>query len=173
MVEQTDQRTKRVQDMKKVPISIKVNREEYELYVSQNRTLLEVLREDLEMTGTKQGCGLGVCGSCTVLWEGMPIRSCLTLAVEMEGGEITTVEGLGGEENEIDPLQRAFIDHGAVQCGFCTPGMLMTVKAFLDGNKAPDEKSIREAMSGNICRCTGYAKMVEAVMDVAGIGGKE
>ncbi|MBW2030470.1 MAG: (2Fe-2S)-binding protein [Deltaproteobacteria bacterium] len=159
--------------MKKIPISITVNGEEYDLYIPQNRTLLEVLREDLEMTGTKEGCGLGVCGSCTVLWKGAPVRSCLTLALEVEGEDITTVEGLGTGEGEIDPLQKAFIEHGAVQCGFCTPGMLMTAKAFLEMSKDPDERSIKEAMSGNICRCTGYAKIVEAVMDVAGIGGPE
>ncbi|MBW1996541.1 MAG: (2Fe-2S)-binding protein [Deltaproteobacteria bacterium] len=159
--------------MKRVPITITVNNEEYDLYIPQNRTLLEALRDDLEMTGTKEGCGLGVCGSCTVLSNGSPIRSCLTLALEAEGEEITTVEGLGGGENEIDPLQQAFIDHGAVQCGFCTPGMIMTAKAFLEKNGSPDEKSIREAISGNICRCTGYAKMVEAIMDVAAKGSHE
>ncbi|MBW2064432.1 MAG: (2Fe-2S)-binding protein [Deltaproteobacteria bacterium] len=156
--------------MKKIPISIRVNGEEYDLYIPQNRTLLELLRDDLEMTGTKQGCGLGVCGSCTVLWNGSPIRSCLTLALEVEDGEITTVEGLRRGESEIDPIQQAFIEHGAVQCGFCTPGMIMTAKAFLEKNGSPDERSVREAISGNICRCTGYAKMVEAILDVAAKG---
>ena len=152
---------------KKIPISIKVNGEEHDLYLPPNRTLQEVLREDLELTGTKDGCGEGVCGSCTVLCNGLPIRSCLTLAAEVQGEEITTVEGLRMEDGRLDPLQQAFIDHGAVQCGFCTPGMLMAARALLNEHPEPDEKDIREGISGNICRCTGYAKIVEAIMDVA------
>jgi carbon-monoxide dehydrogenase small subunit len=153
--------------MKKVPMSLSVNGEEYDLYIPPNRTLLEVLREDLALMGTKESCGEGVCGSCTVLWNGYPIRSCLTLAAEVEGAEITTVEGLGTEDGQLDPLQQAFIDHGAVQCGFCTPGMLMTAHALLNKHAAPTEKDVRLAISGNICRCTGYTKIVEAIMDVA------
>lgn len=151
----------------KIAISLSVNNEEYDLHIPSNRTLLEVLREDLELTGTKEGCSEGVCGACTVLCDGVPIRSCLTLAAEVQGSAITTVEGLRAGDGRLDPLQQAFIDHGAVQCGFCTPGMLLTGRAFLDTHQNPSEKDIRMAMSGNICRCTGYAKIVEAVLDVA------
>jgi carbon-monoxide dehydrogenase small subunit len=154
--------------MKRLPISFSVNGEDVDLYVNPNRTLLEVLREDLELTGTKEGCGEGVCGSCTVLWNGFPIRSCLTLAAEVVGAEITTVEGLRHGDGTLDPLQQAFIDHGAIQCGFCTPGVLMAARAFLNGNPAPDEAAAREAIGGNICRCTGYAKIVESIMIAAG-----
>ena len=150
---------------KRVPLSFTVNGEEVELYIPPNRTLLEVLREELELTGTKEGCGEGVCGSCTVLCDGVPVRSCLTLAVEVEGCEVTTVEGLG-RPGKPDPLQQSFIDHGAVQCGFCTPGMLMSAKGLLNRNPVPDEGEIRRGLSGNICRCTGYAKIVEAVTAV-------
>ena len=153
--------------MKKVPLSISVNGEDYELYIPPNRTLLEVLREELALMGTKESCGEGVCGSCTVLWNGYPIRSCLTLAAEVADAEITTVEGLGTEDGRLDPLQQAFIDHGAVQCGFCTPGMLMTARALLNKHAHPTEEEVRLALSGNICRCTGYTKIVEAIMDVA------
>jgi len=156
---------------KKIPLSFSVNGEEVELYISPNKTLLEVLRDELELTGTKEGCGEGVCGSCTVLCDGVPIRSCLTLAMEIEGHEITTVEGLG-EVGNPDPIQQSFIDHGAVQCGFCTPGMLMTVKGLLTKNPSPNEDEIRKAISGNICRCTGYAKIVEAVKAITEGSGR-
>ncbi len=149
-------------------ISLSVNNEDYDLYVPPNRTLLEILREELELTGTKEGCGEGVCGSCTVLCNGLPIRSCLTLAAEVQGAEISTVEGLRREEGRLDPLQQAFIDHGSAQCGFCTPGVLMSARALLNQNPRPNEKEIRKAISGNICRCTGYTKIVEAILDVAG-----
>jgi carbon-monoxide dehydrogenase small subunit len=153
--------------MKKIPIVLNVNSEEYDLSIAPNLTLLEVLRDELELTGTKESCGEGVCGSCTVLCDGLPIRSCLTLAVEVQGVEITTVEGLRLEDGQLDLLQQAFIDHGAVQCGFCTPGMLMSAKAFLNKHSNPNESDIRKAISGNICRCTGYAKIVDAILDVA------
>jgi carbon-monoxide dehydrogenase small subunit len=152
--------------MKKISLMLKVNGEEYDIYISPNRTLLEVLREELELTGTKEGCGEGVCGSCTVLCNGFPIRSCFTLAAEVQGAEITTVEGLREEDGQLDLLQQSFIDHGAVQCGFCTPGMLMSAKAFLNRNPNPSEDDIRKGISGNICRCTGYTKIVDAIMDV-------
>ena len=154
--------------MKKIPISLSINGEEHDLYIPPNRTLLEVLREELELTGTKESCGEGVCGSCTVLCDGLPLRSCLTLAAEVEGAEIITVEGLKTEDGRLDLLQQAFIDHGAVQCGFCTPGMLMSAKALINENPKPSEADIRKAISSNICRCTGYAKIVEAVKSVAG-----
>ncbi|MGD8982706.1 MAG: (2Fe-2S)-binding protein [Desulfobacteraceae bacterium] len=153
---------------KMLPISLTVNKEAYDLYVPPNRTLLEVLREDLELTGTKESCSEGACGSCTVLCDGLPIRSCLTLAAEIQGAEITTVEGLLMENGQLDPVQQSFIDHGAVQCGFCTPGMLMSTRAFLNQNPNPSESDVRKAISGNICRCTGYTKIVEAILDVAG-----
>ncbi len=153
--------------MKKLEISLIVNGEEYDLYMPPNRTLLEVLREDLELTGTKESCGEGVCGSCTVLCDGLPIRSCLTLAAEVQGSEILTVEGLRMADGQLDPLQQSFIDRGAVQCGFCTPGILMSARAFLNQNPNPSEIHIRGAISGNICRCTGYTKIVEAILDVA------
>ncbi|MEE9611414.1 MAG: (2Fe-2S)-binding protein [Desulfatiglandales bacterium] len=153
--------------MKKIPIVLNVSGEEYDLYISPNRTLLEVLRDELELTGTKESCGEGVCGSCTVLCNGVPIRSCLTLVAEVQGAEITTVEGLRLEDGHLDLLQQAFIDRGAVQCGFCTPGILMSAKALLIKNPNPNESDIRKAISGNICRCTGYAKIVDAIMDVA------
>jgi carbon-monoxide dehydrogenase small subunit len=152
----------------KIAISLSVNNEEYDLYVQPNRTLLEALREDLELTGTKEGCGEGVCGACTVLCDGLPIRSCLTLAAEVQGSEITTVEGLRRGDGQLDPLQQAFIDHGAVQCGFCTAGMLITGRAFLSKHQNASEQDIRMAISGNICRCTGYAKIVEAILDLLG-----
>jgi len=153
--------------MKKLSISLIVNGEEYDLYVPPNRTLLEVLREDLELTGTRESCGEGVCGSCTVLCNGLPIRSCLTLAAEVQGEKITTVEGLRMTDGQLDPLQQSFIDYGAVQCGFCTPGMIMSARAFLNQNRNPTETDVRKAISGNICRCTGYTKIVEAILSVA------
>ena len=125
-------------------------------------TLLEVLRDELDLTGSKEACGEGVCGSCTVHMDGKPVRSCLTLAMEAKGTKIKTVEGLANGE-ELSDLQQSFIDHGAVQCGFCTPGMLMSADALLNENPKPDEKTIRKTLAGNICRCTGYAKIVEAV----------
>jgi carbon-monoxide dehydrogenase small subunit len=153
--------------MRKIPMSLTINHEEHELYLNPNRTLLEVLREDLSLTGSKEGCGEGVCGSCTVLCDGLPVRSCLTLAPEVEGAEITTVEGLGMGENNLDPLQQAFIQNGAVQCGFCTPGMLLSARAFLNSHPNPGDQEIKEAISGNICRCTGYAKIIDAIKDAA------
>lgn len=152
--------------MSRVPLRLKVNNEELELLVEPHWTLLEILREELDLTGTKEGCGEGVCGSCTVLLNGEPVRACLTLALEAQGSSVTTVEGLAGE-NGLDPLQESFISHGAVQCGFCTPGMIMAAKGLLLENPSPSEEEIRRAISGNICRCTGYAKIVEAIAAAA------
>ena len=157
--------------MKKILVTLHINEEDYEVYIAPNKTLLDVLREDLELTGTKEGCGEGVCGSCTVLFNGLPIRSCLTLAAEVHGAKILTIEGLATEKEGLDRLQQAFIDHGAVQCGFCTDGMLMSAKALLNQNPNPTETEVRRGISGNICRCTGYQKMVEAILDVAASGG--
>ena len=153
--------------MEKIDLDFTVNGEAVSLAVFPNRTLLEILREDIGLTGAKEGCGEGACGACTVLLDGKPVRGCLTLAMEAAGCEITTVEGLASGET-LDPLQEAFIEHGSVQCGFCTPGMLMSAKGLLLDDPRPDEKKIRKALSGNICRCTGYAKIVEAVADVSG-----
>ena len=144
-------------------IELKVNGDAHEIAVQTHWTLLEVLRRELGLTGTKEACGLGTCGACTVLIDGEPILSCLTLAVEAQGKEITTIEGLKNKEGKLHPLQKAFLDAGAIQCGFCTPGMLLASKALLDRNPQPMEIEIRRALSGHLCRCTGYVKIVEAV----------
>jgi carbon-monoxide dehydrogenase small subunit len=149
----------------KVALKIRVNGQDYVLTVEPYRTLLEILRYELGLTGTKEGCGSGNCGSCTVLLDEKAVNSCLILAAEIEGKEITTIEGLSSQ-GELHPLQRAFIDEGAVQCGFCTPGVILTAKAFLDSNPHPTEAQIRLAIAGNLCRCTGYDKIVRAVMRV-------
>jgi len=146
-------------------ISITINGQELELAVSPNRTLLELLREDLMLTGTKEGCDDGVCGTCTVLLDGSPVRSCLLLAVEAENREVTTIEGMS-EGEKLHPIQQAFIDHGAIQCGYCTPGMVLTAKALLDRNPAPSAHEIKTAISGNFCRCTGYNRIVAAIGSV-------
>ncbi|MBW2252529.1 MAG: (2Fe-2S)-binding protein [Deltaproteobacteria bacterium] len=148
--------------MDKIQITLNINNKLCEVMVYPNNTLLEVLRDELDLTGSKESCGEGVCGSCTVHMDGKPVRSCLTLAMEAQGTNIKTVEGLANGD-ELSDLQQSFIDHGAVQCGFCTPGMLMSADALLNENHKPDEKTIRKALAGNICRCTGYAKIVEAV----------
>ena len=146
-------------------ITLTVNGQEHELATYPNRTLLEVLREDLSLKGAKEACEDGVCGACTVLLDGKPVRSCLLLAVEAQGGEITTIEGLSGGE-KVHPIQQAFLDHGAVQCGFCTSGMVLTAKALLDANPKPSEEEVLTAISGNFCRCTGYNKIVKAISSV-------
>ena len=148
--------------MEKIQITLNINDKPCEVMTYPNDTLLEVLRDALDLTGSKESCGEGVCGSCTVHMDGNPVRSCLTLAMEAVGTKITTVEGLANVD-ELSDLQQSFVDHGAVQCGFCTPGMLMSADALLKENSRPDEKTIRKALSGNICRCTGYAKIIEAV----------
>jgi aerobic-type carbon monoxide dehydrogenase small subunit (CoxS/CutS family) len=150
----------------KTVVRFKVNGRERELLTAPTRTLLEVLREDLRLTGTKQGCGEGECGTCTVLLDGSAVNACLVLAVEAAGREVTTIEGLATGA-ALHPLQQAFIDHGAIQCGFCTPGMILSAKALLDRSPRPTEEEIREALSGNLCRCTGYQKIVEAVSAAA------
>ena len=146
-------------------MKLKVNGQEY-IITKPWRTLLDVLRYELRLTGTKEGCGSGNCGSCTVLLDGKAVNSCLVFAGEAEGKEVTTIEGLA-RDGKLHPLQQAFIDQGAVQCGFCTPGMVLSAKAFLDANPHPDEHRIREAIAGNLCRCTGYDKIVRAIMSVA------
>lgn len=151
--------------MKRI-ITLNVNGEEFEVLTKVHRTLLEVLREDLGLTGTKRGCDLGACGACTVLIEGKPYLSCLTLAVDVQGKKIVTIEGLA-QDGEPHLLQKAFVEKGAIQCGFCTPGMILTAKAFLDENPHPSEGEVKRAISGNLCRCTGYVKIVEAILSVA------
>ena len=150
-------------------ISVKVNGEEREAVVEARRTLLDFLRYDLQLTGTKEGCGDGNCGSCTVLLNNEPVNSCLVFAVEADGQEILTIEGLASGST-LHPLQEAFISEGAVQCGFCTPGLIMTAKAFLESNPNPSETDVRFAIAGNLCRCTGYDKIVRAILKVAAAG---
>ena len=145
----------------KISIKITVNGEEHCLKVKPNRTLVDVLREDLGLIGSKKGCGAGECGSCTVLMDGRPVSSCLILAAQTDGKQILTIEGLADQEPH--PLQIAFAEKGAIQCGFCTPGMSLTTKALLDLNPRPREAEIRSAIAGNLCRCTGYSKIIEAI----------
>jgi carbon-monoxide dehydrogenase small subunit len=148
--------------MAKQVIRPTINGTAYELLTAPNRTLTQLLREDLGLTGTKHGCGVGDCGCCTVLLDGKPVNSCLVLAVQVDGREITTIEGLS-DGHTLHPLQEAFVETGAIQCGFCSPGMILSAKALLDENKNPSVQEIRESLSGNLCRCTGYQKIVEAV----------
>jgi carbon-monoxide dehydrogenase small subunit len=143
-----------------------INDEHVELEIESHKTLLEVLREDLALTGTKEGCGLGACGACTVLIEGLPALACLTLALEAKNKRIRTIEGLMIGD-ELDPIQSSFVEHGAIQCGFCTPGMIMSAKALLDQNPRPARKEIKIAISGNLCRCTGYKKIIDAVESIS------
>jgi carbon-monoxide dehydrogenase small subunit len=148
------------------PITVTVNGTREHLDVPSNMTLLQMLREELALTGTKNGCAAGECGACTVLMNGEPVNSCLVLAVEADGAQIVTVEGLA-HDDQLDALQQAFVEEGGVQCGFCTPGMLVSARALLDRNPDPTEEEIREAMLGNLCRCTGYTRIVHAIQKAA------
>jgi aerobic carbon-monoxide dehydrogenase small subunit len=150
-------------------VVLKVNGETHEVMVNDHSTLLQVLREDLGLTGAKEGCGMGACGTCTVLVDGEAVLGCLTLARSVEGRDIRTVENLASGD-ELSPLQEAFVEHGAIQCGFCTSGMLLSATAALAKNPHPTEPEIRKAISGNLCRCTGYVKIVEAIQNVANRG---
>ncbi len=152
--------------MKKL-ISLTVNDKTYEVAVNPNQTLVDLLRYQLELTGTKKGCEVGDCGSCTVIMDGKPVNSCLVLAVQANGKTIVTIEGLETDEG-LHPIQASFVEKGAIQCGFCSPGMILTAKSLLDKNPNPDERDIRMAISGNLCRCTGYQKIVEAIKDASG-----
>lgn len=143
-------------------IRLTINGETVEAAVEPNHTLLQFLREDLGLTGTKHGCGLGDCGACTVIMEGRAVNSCLVLAIQANGKDILTIEGMA-DGATLHPIQQAFVDKGAIQCGFCTPGMILSAKALLDSNPKPTEMEIRTAISGNLCRCTGYQKIVEAI----------
>ncbi len=143
-----------------------VNCKSYEIPIEPQMTLVEVLRDKLDITGTKLSCGAGECGACTVLIDGKPVLSCLTLAITAKEKNILTIEGLA-EGGNLHPIQKAFIDHGAIQCGFCTPGMILTTKALLDENPNPTQEEAKKALAGNLCRCTGYVKIIEAVLAAA------
>jgi carbon-monoxide dehydrogenase small subunit len=147
-------------------VRLTVNGALYELSIRPWETLLEVIRDDLGLTGTKEGCGVGECGACTVIMDGKTVNSCLVLAAEADGKQITTIEGLTNGD-ELHPIQEAFIKHGGLQCGFCTPGMIMSAKALLDRNPNPSEEEIRRGIAGNFCRCTGYTKIIESIKAAA------
>ena len=148
-------------------INIKVNGEPRGVQVRDIDTLLDVLRNEFDLTGAKSGCNRGECGTCTVLLDGRPIRSCILLAVMAEGHDVLTIEGMEGQSGELHPIPDAFLTQGAIQCGFCTPGMILTAKGLLDENPRPTETEVRTAISGNLCRCTGYVKIVDAIMSAS------
>lgn len=150
----------------KITVYFKVNGRDRSALVEPRTSLLDVIREDLGLTGAKEGCGKGECGACTVILDGDAVPSCLVLAASVEGKEITTIEGIG-EGRRLHPLQEAFVRYHASQCGFCSPGMILTAKAFLDRNSSPSESEVRDVMMSNLCRCTGYEKIIEAIMAVA------
>ena len=152
--------------MEKKKIQFTLNGQSHELSVQPWKTLLQLIRDDLKLTGTKEGCGHGECGSCTVLMEGKTVNSCLVPAVEADNKEIITIEGLSTGET-LHPIQEAFVSHSGMQCGFCTPGMIMSAKALLDSNPDPSEDEIREGIAGNFCRCTGYTKIIESISAAA------
>ncbi|MCL2336004.1 MAG: (2Fe-2S)-binding protein [Firmicutes bacterium] len=144
-------------------IELEINGRIYEIPVSPKDLLVDVVRKKVGLTGTKKGCGQGDCGACTVLLDGEPVLSCITLAIACQGKKITTIEGLVAEDGTLHPIQQSFVEHGAVQCGFCTPGMILSSKALLDKNQQPTELEIKRGIAGNICRCTGYKRIVEAI----------
>lgn len=144
-----------------------LNAESIEVEIEPHLTLLQLLRDKLELTGTKEGCGMGECGSCTVLIDGRTVNSCIFPALEVEGKKVTTIEGLTDPQGNLHPIQKAFIDYGAVQCGFCTPGMVLSAKALLDENPKPTEEEIRHGIAGNLCRCTGYLQIIQAIKAVS------
>lgn len=151
--------------MKKL-ITLTVNDSAYEVAVAPNRTLTQLLRDDLNLLGTKEGCGVGDCGACTVIMDGKPVNSCLVLAVQADGSDITTIEGVATSAG-LHPVQQTFVEMGAIQCGFCTPGMVLSATSLLEKNPHPTEHEVRQALSGNLCRCTGYQKIVEAVQEAS------
>ena len=152
--------------MRKV-INVEVNGKAHELFVDARSTLLELLREELELTGTKQGCGVGECGACAVLVDGEAVDSCLYLAVWADGKKVTSIEGITAEDGSLSDIQESFVESGAIQCGFCTPGLVIAATALLDKQPAPSRAQIRRGLSGNLCRCTGYSKIIDAVENVA------
>jgi carbon-monoxide dehydrogenase small subunit len=165
-----DEERKMVQ---KLVVSMTVNGEKYDVLTEPNRVLLDVVREDLHLTGAKEGCGTGDCGACSMIIDGRIVTSCLVLAPEAHGRNILTIEGLAAPDGTLHPIQQAFIEHGALQCGFCIPGMILAAKALLDRNPRPSETEIRRGISGNLCRCTGYTKIVEAIQDAAAVMNRD
>ncbi len=155
----------------KMKVEFKLNGANVSVFAEPNRRLIDLLREEFELTGTKEGCGVGECGACTVLMNGRAVNSCLVLAVQAAGNEITTIEGIANGDL-INPLQKNFLEFGAVQCGFCTPGMVLSASALLDKNPDPTEDEIKEAVAGNLCRCTGYKQIIEAVKETARLSRK-
>jgi carbon-monoxide dehydrogenase small subunit len=153
-------------------LELTVNGEPTEVLVQPYQTLLEVLRDEIGLTGAKEGCSTGDCGCCTVILDGKPVTSCLVLALQAEGRSVRTIEGLGSEDG-LDPIQEAFVRHGALQCGFCIPGAVVMARALLDENPRPTEEEIRWGLAGNLCRCTGYTKWIEAIQDVVSRRGQE
>lgn len=151
----------------KKSVSFTLNGSPVTVLVDSHKSLLDILRGSLCLTGTKEGCGEGECGACTVLVDGLAVNSCLYPAFEVDGKSVWTIEGLTGNKNELSPIQTAFVERGAIQCGFCTPGMILSAKALLDSNPDPSEEEIREALAGNLCRCTGYVQIIEAVKKAA------
>src|SRR4030043_1973532 len=158
--------------MKQEEIILKVNGTNYKVNIEPWRTLVEVLRDTLGLTGTKKSCNEGECGACTVMMDGKPVASCLVLAMDAQGKEIVTIEGIS-EGEKLHPIQEAFLKYGAIQCGFCTPGMVMSAKAFLDENPKPTAAEVRKGISGNLCRCTGYQQIVDAILAVSRMMNKE
>jgi carbon-monoxide dehydrogenase small subunit len=152
----------------KQTIHFTLNGESVEVEIEPHLTLLQLLREELELTGTKEGCGMGECGSCTVLLDGKTVNSCIFPAMEVDGRRVTTIEGLTDVQGNLHPIQNAFIEYGAIQCGFCTPGMVLSAKALLDENPKPTEEEIRSGIAGNLCRCTGYLQIVQAIKAASG-----
>ncbi len=148
-------------------IQLSINGESYRVLAQPNELLADVIRDKLGLTGTKKACDMGICGACTVLLDELPVSSCLVLALDAQGREVTTIEGLESPGGKLDPLQESFLDKGAIQCGFCASGMVLTARAFLQQKPTPSEAEIRRALAGNICRCTGYTKIIEAVKDAA------
>ena len=151
----------------RIAVLFRVNGHEARAEVRPGERLIDLLRNTLGLTGTKEGCGEGECGACTVLVDGQPVNSCLFPAVEVDGAEVTTIEGLAGPGTGLSPLQQAFVDRGAIQCGFCSPGMIMAAHALLERTPDPDDDAIRDALAGNLCRCTGYVQIVDAVREAA------
>lgn len=155
-----------------IDITFTINGEQVTKSVEPNKTLLHYIREQLDLTGTKEGCGAGECGACTILVDGKAVNACLMLAVEADGKEIITIEGVSDGYN-LDPLQESFIDNAALQCGFCTPGMILAAKSLLTKNPTPNEEEVKVAISGNLCRCTGYQKIIDAIMEISHQNSKE
>jgi len=153
--------------MSKHVINLRVNGEEHEVEAPARRLLCDLLRDDLNLTGTKRGCETGICGACTVTMEGQPVKSCLMLAIQARGKSVTTIEGLPGEAGKMHPIQEAFLAHGGLQCGYCTPGFIMTASALLERTPRPSAEEVRAALSGNLCRCTGYMGIVESILAAA------